>query len=212
MKRIPIRHRLRETVLTITRDNMGLLSIVASSRIIDSSHRRRDGRFHERAAARASAWPLSDFTPPLSLPAKSRGEPAPLSGDSNNDVAPNAIPMDAPVFSNDVVEDIARPGFTHFRHSCPYSRVSGTHHYHTGQPCSGVLTNKVWISLSLSLSLPPSPLSFSLSIFVFLSWRYQVPLIRASQSWRGRRDNRTALRSSHSRIMQFSDVLMRRRR
>lgn len=68
----------------------------------------------------------------------------------------------------------------------------------------GVGEQSLNLFLFLSLSL--------LSLSVFPLRRYRVPLIRASRNLdgEGRQDN--ALRSSHSRIMQFSDVLMRRRR
>jgi len=121
----------------------------------------------------------------------------------------------------------------HSWHSRTYSRVSEPHHYHTGPPCSGGVGEQSLSRLSFPLfslflsfrfpSLPPTlslSLSRSLSLSPLLSLSfYTLPtpdpfnpgLTATVAAWEGRRDNSAALRGLHSRIMQFSDVLMWRR-
>lgn len=122
------------------------------------------------------------------------------------------LPRDIPLAALFFV--LAAP-LIHFRHSRKHSRVSGAHYYHTGPPCSGVLANKVTpfsFSFFLSPSLPPSrPFCFSFSLNA-----ERVPLIRASRpryanpgrGGGGTEGQRTTLCRQHSRIMQFSVVLI----
>jgi len=112
-------------------------------------------------------------------------------------------------------DDVATP-VIYFQHSRKHSRVSGAHYYHTGPPCSGVLANRTkWMSSrfpSFSPSPLPSPFFPSLSLYKRrrISGPFNPGFLTAEDpgGTEGQRVTDTALRRQHSRIMQFSDVLI----